>query len=342
MPEIKPYLPSHTVYRQIGEATQRVLAQCAPGEAVYVTLLADGTSLVRAVGRERLVVKETAACDVLRLERQLDELASLHPDVALRLVDERSPRHYRDTAFCYKENTRLCTSDVVAGRYLSADTQDPGQRELFIVDQHASGASAKHARDRHTQAVLTVDRTALTLTRLDREAMLLNKALAGMFWALGTGIVQDESFDISHLQYREIILLMGTDLEGLRLQAVVLACLDHYTPELIAAGRVFLAHAPRYRAQLGDGWTTWFFHDQTALLSFQKELHPIAYKQLRVTPCQGLAELDAGVLGAAAMNPASRHLEQVQATHITGAWALLDALDNAEGQIHGEMADFLA
>lgn len=347
MPTIKPYALSHHIYNQIDDAICRALMFSVPGNTVRIVLLADLTIAIHDAIDEVTLIKaqDIGACEAARLERQLEELAALHPGVQLRFIDERSPVHYRDVTFCHTGNARAFESAMLAGRYLSAEVDDPAQRELFVVDQHALGASAKGARCRHTQAVLTVDRSALTLTRFQREAMLANEALAGMLCALGTGIVQDWTFDRDRLYHHKTILLMGTDLEGLRLQAVVLACLDHYVPELIAAGRVFLAHAPRFRVQVGATPVAWYAHSKQDLLDAQEKLPLDARKRLRVTPCQGLGELGAEALRSAAMDPRTRRLERVQQAHITSAWALLDvfdALDHENGQFYEEMADFRA
>ncbi len=211
---------------------------------------------------------------------------------------------------------------ALPGKLADCTSDDLETTELFLVEGDSAGGSAKQARDRMFQAIMPLRGKILNTWEVHSSEVLSSQTVHDIAIALG---VDPGSDKLSGLRYGRVCILADADSDGAHIATLLCALFLKHFHMLVQDGRVCVAMPPLYRIDVAK-------HVFYALDNAEKEKifeHIEAKKirgQVNIQRFKGLGEMNPLQLRETAMNPATRHLVQLEIANVDEAYSTMDML----------------
>jgi topoisomerase-4 subunit B len=162
--------------------------------------------------------------------------------------------------------------------------------------------------------VLPLRGKILNVASATQDKMNANQEISDITQALGCGL--RHLFDLEKLRYERIVIMTDADVDGAHIAALLMTFFFREMPELIEAGRLYLAQPPLYRLSRG-GQTAYARDDKhkDELLETQFKGHG----KVEISRFKGLGEMPARQLKETTMDKAKRTLLRVTLTDAKAA-----------------------
>jgi topoisomerase-4 subunit B len=259
--------------------------------------------------KDRLATAEAARIVEQAIRDPFDHWLAGNPTQATKLLDwviERADERVRRRQEKEIARKAIGRKLKLPGKLTDCTNTAQEGAELFIVEGDSAGGSAKHARDRASQAILPLRGKILNVASAGRDKLAQNQQLADLVQALGCGTgahYRDED-----LRYGRVIIMTDADVDGAHIASLLITFFYRQMQRLIDGGHLYLAVPPLYK--LTHGGKTLYARDEADKEELlKKEFHHNA--KVEISRFKGLGEMMANQLKETTMDPKTRTLLRV-------------------------------
>jgi len=259
--------------------------------------------------KDKLATTEASRIVDNAVRDAFDHWLAGNPGKALKLFDfvvERAEDRLRRRAEKDVQRKTAVRKLRLPGKLADCSSSTQADTELFIVEGDSAGGSAKHGRNRATQAILPLRGKILNVANAGRDKLAANQQLADLMLALGCGA--GSQYREEELRYGKVIIMTDADVDGAHIASLLITFFYRQMPKLIDNGHLYLAVPPLY--SLKHGGKTIYARDD------EEKEHLLATvfkgKKPEIGRFKGLGEMMPAQLKETTMDPAKRLLLRVR------------------------------
>jgi topoisomerase-4 subunit B len=218
------------------------------------------------------------------------------------------------------ERKRSGGVSALPGKLTEAESNNPAECELFLVEGDSAGGSAKQARSKANQAILPLKGKIENTWEVSHDSVLGNSEVHDIAVAMGIdphSIADIAKADLSNLRYHTLAIMADADDDGRHISTLLLTLFFRHFPAVIAAGHLYIAQAPLYRIDAGSAGKNrparkLYAMDEAELEATTDRLTKEGYRDIKTSRFKGLGEMNPEQLWETTMSPDTRRMLQVR------------------------------
>ena len=188
------------------------------------------------------------------------------------------------------------------GKLAAAPDCEPKERELFLVEGDSAGGTASRARmvePYRYQETLCLRGKVPNAYKMPPEKVLANEEVLNILTAIGyEPSVKDP---MKSLRVGKVVLLSDPDPDGYHIDALLLALLVTFVPDLFNRELVYRSRSPKYMLTIGKKQYFGMSVDEVKRKANSRHNHKATY-------LKGWGEANDDAMRTIAFNPETRHL----------------------------------
>lgn len=202
------------------------------------------------------------------------------------------------------------------------EVHGPGSgAELFVVEGDSASLSVSNVRDARFQAVLPMQGKPLNASRATEKKVASHALFAALTEALG--VERGARFEPVRLRYDRVLLLMDPDADGIHCGVLMLGFFHRWMRSLLDGGHIEMVHPPWGELAVAGEPTPRYAWSDAQFRGLAAELR--ARSAVTARRYRGLAGIDAAVLHATCVAPASRRASRVTTADAETMIGMFDA-----------------
>lgn len=154
----------------------------------------------------------------------------------------------------------FAANGIDPAKYTTCRSNNPEERELFIVEGDSAGGNVALAQDRQFQALYCLTGKILNVIKSGNNVS--SKVILELIQALGMGLPGNGAPNYKNLQYHKIIVLTDADDDGAHIASLLTAFLYRYYPQVIEDGHLFIANPPLKKLTMSNGSYFYIHNDK--------------------------------------------------------------------------------
>lgn len=253
------------------------------------------------------------------------------------LINKRSRENAEKTRANLKKKL-TSTMDMTnrVAKFVDCRSKDNSEREIFIVEGDSALGACKQARNPDFQAIMPIRGKILNCLKADYSKIFKSEIITDLIKVLGCGVQVSSkankdiaNFDINLLRWNKVIICTDADVDGFQIRTLLLTMIYRLTPDLIEAGKVFIAESPLY--EITTKKNVYFAYNEKEK---EKFINEIGNERFTIQRSKGLGENEPDMMNLTTMNPATRRLIEVLPDDAERTSQMFDILlgDNLSGR----------